>query len=69
MYVLPINTTDAALDTVGGKGRSLAKMTTAGLPVPAGYYLTAPAYKRFVEENHLQADIIDLATPEIIEKG
>jgi len=35
MYVLPIDDKHAALEMVGGKGRSLASMASAGLPVPA----------------------------------
>jgi phosphohistidine swiveling domain-containing protein len=36
---------DAAL--VGGKGANLARLTQAGLPVPAGFVLTAAAYDAF----------------------
>ena len=67
-YVLPIDTKDVSLETVGGKGKSLARMASARLPVPAGFYLTTSAYKHFVEENNLQTAIIDLAKPEIIGK-
>jgi phosphoenolpyruvate synthase/pyruvate phosphate dikinase len=67
-YVLPINTKDVSLETAGGKGKSLARMASAGLPVPTGFYLTTSAYKRFVEENKLQTTIIELAKPEIIGK-
>jgi len=65
-YVLPIDTRDAALEMVGGKGRSLARMAKEGFPVPGGFYLTTRAYRRFVRENSLQADILDLAEPELI---
>ena len=65
-HTLPLDTEDVALDVVGGKGRSLAKMKTAGFPVPNGFLLTTAAYRRFVGENHLQREIIDLAKPEII---
>ncbi|MEE8397992.1 MAG: PEP/pyruvate-binding domain-containing protein [Desulfobacterales bacterium] len=64
-HVLPLDTKDAALEVVGGKGRSLAEMANAGLDVPGGFYLTTAAYRRFVEENDLQAKIIDLVKPEI----
>ncbi len=67
MHVLPINTEDVSLEMVGGKGKSLARMASAGLPVPGGFLLTTSAYKRFVEENDLQAAIISLAKPEILE--
>ena len=38
--------TDAAANLVGGKGLSLGKTATAGLPVPAGFVLTTQAYRR-----------------------
>ena len=64
-HVLPLDTKDATLEVVGGKGRSLAEMANAGLDVPGGYYLTTAAYRRFVEENDLQAKIIELVKPVI----
>ena len=33
-YVLPLADPRASLDTVGGKGASLARLVAAGLPVP-----------------------------------
>ena len=36
-YVLPLNDSNATLETVGGKGMSLAKLARAGLPVPDGF--------------------------------
>ncbi len=66
-YILPLDARDASLETVGGKGRSLARMVAAGLMVPGGFHLTAAAYRRFVEENDLQTAILDLAKPEVIE--
>ena len=62
-YVLPLDTKDAALEVVGGKGRSLARMAVAGMPVPGGFYVTTSAYKRYVEENNLQKSIVGLAKP------
>ena len=56
-YVLPLDTKDAALEVVGGKGRSLARMAASGMPVPGGFYVTTSAYKRYVKENSLQAAI------------
>ena len=67
-YILPIDTKDASLEMIGGKGKSLARMTSAGFPVPGGFYLTTVAYKDFVEENDLQEAIIKLAKPEILGK-
>jgi len=64
-HVLPLDTKNAALEVVGGKGRSLAEMVNAGLDVPGGFYLTTAAYRGFVAENDLQAKIIELAKPVI----
>ncbi len=33
----------------GGKGANLGEMTQAGLPVPPGFTITTPAYRRFTE--------------------
>ncbi len=55
---LPLDSPDAALDRVGGKGASLARMVAAGLPVPPGFHVTTEAYRRFVEENHLRDGIL-----------
>lgn len=60
-HVLPLDAEDATLETVGGKGKSLAKMVAAKLPVPDGFHLATSAYRRFVEENDLQARILDIA--------
>ncbi|KKM96537.1 hypothetical protein LCGC14_1177160, partial [marine sediment metagenome] len=67
-YILPIDTKTVSLELIGGKGKSLARMTSAGMSVPSGFYLTTAAYKDFVEKNHLQETIINLAKPEIVGK-
>jgi hypothetical protein len=36
-YILNLSALQATLETVGGKGMSLAKLTRAGLPVPDGF--------------------------------
>ncbi|MDK1025267.1 MAG: PEP/pyruvate-binding domain-containing protein, partial [Gammaproteobacteria bacterium] len=61
LRILPLDTTDASLEVVGGKGRSLARMAAAGLPIPAGFHLTTSAYQRFVAENNMQATILEFA--------
>ena len=63
--ILPIDTREATLEVVGGKGRSLAAMSNAGLAVPGGFHVTTMAYRRFVADNDLQPKIIELAKPEI----
>ncbi len=67
-YVMPLDSKVASLEMVGGKGKSLARLASAGMPVPNGFYLTTIAYTDFVESNNLQRDIINLAKPEIIGK-
>jgi pyruvate,water dikinase len=73
-FTLPLDSPDATLERVGGKGASLARMAAAGLPVPPGFHVTTEAYRRFVEENHLREGILaavagaeasDLATLEL----
>jgi rifampicin phosphotransferase len=58
-FQLPQDSADATLQVVGGKGVSLARMATAGLPVPPGFQVTTAAYRRFVEANALQAVIAE----------
>jgi phosphohistidine swiveling domain-containing protein len=48
----------ARLETVGGKGYSLARLSAAGLPVPFGFFVTTAAYRQFVEENNLEGVIV-----------
>jgi len=64
-FILPLNTEDASLEKVGGKGRSLARMIAAGYRVPDGFHLTTSAYKAFVSENDLQSKIVSLANPKV----
>ncbi|MBN2472947.1 MAG: phosphoenolpyruvate synthase [Anaerolineae bacterium] len=62
-YVLPLAAPRATLETVGGKGASLARLVTAGLPVPNGFHITTTAYQRFVVENDLQPAIMAKLEP------
>ena len=56
--ILSLDAESATLDQVGGKGLSLSKLARAGLPVPDGFHVSTAAYRRFVEENHLQEGIL-----------
>ena len=56
--ILNLDSPQAVLERVGGKGASLARMAAAGLPVPAGFHITTDAYRRFLEENHLGERIL-----------
>ena len=63
MYTTPISTTDDSLERIGGKGRSLARMSCAGFSVPSGFLVTADAYRSFVADNDLQSVILEKARP------
>jgi pyruvate,water dikinase len=56
-YVLSLDNRRATLETVGGKGASLARLLRAGMPVPGGFHVTTAAYERFVAENDLESGI------------
>ena len=62
----PADAASADLDSVGGKGLSLARLTAAGFAVPAGFTVTTAAYRQFVSDDDLQQAIIDLAKPELV---
>lgn len=65
-FTAPEGAPAAELDTVGGKGLSLARLTAAGFAVPAGFTVTTAAYRQFVSDSDLQQTIIDLAKPELV---
>ncbi len=44
----------------GGKGANLGELTAAGLPVPPGFVVGAPAYAAFVEQTGLRARLASL---------
>jgi phosphoenolpyruvate synthase/pyruvate phosphate dikinase len=72
-YILPLADPGATLETVGGKGASLARLANAGLPVPDGFHVTTAAYRQFVDENDLQPrilaalDAVDASQPATLE--
>jgi pyruvate,water dikinase len=57
-YVLSLSDPQAVLETVGGKGMSLAKMIGAGFPVPNGFHISTEAYRQFIAANGSQTKII-----------
>ncbi len=75
LYVLNLDDPRAALENVGGKGASLARLAQAGLPVPGGFHVTTDAYRYVVAENNLQARIlaalegVDLTDPAALERA
>lgn len=56
-YILALTDPGATLETVGGKGASLARLAAADLPVPTGFYVTTRAYYDFIAANDLQPEI------------
>lgn len=57
-YVVPFTELSKDhVDIAGGKGASLGEMTRAGIPVPPGFVVTAPAFDRFIEETDLNVEI------------
>jgi len=55
--------TDLSTDDIpyaGGKGANLGRLTQAGLPVPSGFVIGAPAYVAFREETGLEKRLAKL---------
>ena len=67
IHIRALDTKDDALEVVGGKGRSLAKLANAGFQVPGGFQVTTAAYRSFVADHDLQKQIIELARPAVVE--
>ncbi|HET9866530.1 MAG TPA: PEP/pyruvate-binding domain-containing protein, partial [Nitrospira sp.] len=51
MIVFSFASPDIALETAGGKGLNLARLTRAGFQVPRGFIISTSAYRAFVETN------------------
>jgi pyruvate,water dikinase len=54
MTIILFTSPEATLDTAGGKGANLARLTRTGFEVPPGFILSTEAYRAFVRENNLQ---------------
>jgi rifampicin phosphotransferase len=63
-FILNLDSPQATLERVGGKGASLARMVAAGLPVPPGFHITTDSYRRYVDENHIGDGILSAAAQE-----
>ena len=57
MYIIPFTSPEATLETAGGKGANLVRLTRAGFDVPRGFILSTNAYREFVEANKLDVVI------------
>jgi pyruvate,water dikinase len=75
-FTLPF-TDEGCLDAreVGGKGKGLAEMTQAGLPVPPGFTVAASAYREFLSGGDLRETVsaivaeVDLGDPASVERA
>ncbi len=73
VYVLTLADSHVTLEIAGGKGASLARLASHGLPVPDGFHVTTAAYDLFVAENKLLPRIqaalkeVDLNQPATLE--
>jgi pyruvate,water dikinase len=52
------------LETVGGKAASLGEMTTADLPVPPAFVVTADTYRSFIETTGIDEELFSLVDVE-----
>ena len=57
MYILPFISPEATLESAGGKGANLVRLTRAGFDVPRGFIVSTAAYREFVHANGLDAII------------
>ena len=55
--VVPLGQGNQSLSCVGGKAHALARLVSAGLPVPDGFVVTTDAYRRFLTASRLQESI------------
>jgi len=51
MLILPFDSLETTLETAGGKGTNLARLTRAGFAVPGGFIISTDAYREFVNSN------------------
>ena len=56
--ILPLQTDQATLSRVGGKGTNLARLARKGYPVPDGFLVTTDAYLDYVRTNDLSERIV-----------
>src|SRR5215510_996982 len=59
MNIIPFTSAkaEATLESAGGKGANLVRLTRAGFAVPRGFIVSTQAYREFVKANKLEAII------------
>src|SRR6187200_2587615 len=58
-YVRDLADEGLGLSELGGKGQSLARLVSAGVPVPNGFHITTAAYDSFVAQHGLERAIAE----------
>jgi pyruvate,water dikinase len=58
-HLLPLDSPEATLARVGGKGRNLAELLRAGFPVPPGFLVTTDAHRAAVAAGALPGSLAD----------
>jgi len=56
----PLDSPEAELKLVGGKGANLAKLARLGFPVPNGFLIPTTLYRQFIETNNIQTGIREI---------
>ena len=64
-YPTSFTTQNDQLETVGGKGRSLVRLTKQGFNVPKGFLIPTSCYLEFIDHNDLRAKILDSTDPKL----
>lgn len=67
-YTRPLADPHAMIETLGGKGASLARLAAADLPVPDGFCITTAAYRQCVTERGLQERILAAVSTVILDQ-
>ena len=57
------------IPSVGGKNANLGEMTSAGIPVPPGFAITAYSYKKFIEETGIAQKIYEIIDETVTDKN
>ena len=57
MFIIPFTSQGATLESAGGKGANLVRLTRAGFDVPPGFIVSTNAYREFVNANRLDNTI------------
>lgn len=68
MYIVRFDAENATLETCGGKGANLVRLTRVGFPVPRGFVIATQAYRDYVSANVIAEKIARALADAQIEK-